>query len=189
MEDFQVSIRPLTDIELARRACEATVDREFTSSITIERLAKMEHSPLRCLLYWVELVGIPTQVSVHLVRHNQGVDHFVSSKRSDRRTDKSEVVDRDTPVTHCMLINAQALVNMGRKRLCPASAKETVKVYRYLRKEMLKVEPEFGVFLVPECVYRGGICPEAREGDAGVVGMMQAYKEYPQSTNKNRRVL
>lgn len=102
---------------------------------------------------------IPSFVSTHFVRHKFGVEHFVRTNRDDRGG--SDSVDRWTPVTHCMLLNAQALINMARKRLCNMSHRETVNVFREILKGVHEADPELFPFLVPECVYRK-MCPEPR---------------------------
>ena len=74
--------RKATDDDI-RRACEMTIHgRE--SKVNIRSLYRAEHSPIRCDVYWVELLGVPTASSVHFVRHKLGVEHFVGSNRPDR---------------------------------------------------------------------------------------------------------
>lgn len=143
---------------------------------------KSEHSPIRGLIYWVELLGIPSFVSVHLVRHKQGVEHFVQSKRDDLRPDKDEVVTRNTPVNHGMLINAQSIITISKKRLCYKASSKTVSTWRRLVKALYKNEPELASYCVPECVYRNGICPEFKECKPGLTKVMKAYKHYPLMT-------
>jgi len=169
-----VLVERVTDVDLVRWGCEMTMHGQ-TSKVGIGKMAKAEHSPLRLLMYKVELQHIPTFVSVHLVRHKIGVEHFVKSMRDDLYIDPEAVVDRDTPVNHGMLINAQALIQMARKRLCFKSHAKTVGVMRKLRRELAKVEPELAPFLVPECVYRGGMCPEFRECKPGLINVLDAY--------------
>jgi len=61
-----------------------------------------------------------------------------------------------------MFVNAQALVNMARKRLCFKAHEETRKVFLNLKREIMDIDSPLSRFLVPECVYRGGICPERK---------------------------
>lgn len=152
---MKVTVTPLTDIELVRKACASTIGRE--SNISYENILMCEHSPVRCLMYWIEMEDIPTFVSVHLVRHKIGVEHFVKSNREDRGGDSE--ANRYTPVTHSMLINAQALIALGRKRLCAQASKET----REVMEEIKKASPDYlKPFLKPECEYRGNTCHELR---------------------------
>lgn len=126
------------------------------------RMLAAEHSPIRAVLYHVVLTGIPYWVSVHLVRHKVGVEHFVSSQRPDRSPSGAARHDlpQDAPVTHAMLVNAAALIAMSRKRLCSKAAEETRKTWEQVRLEVAKIDPETAEAMVPECVYRGGRCPE-----------------------------
>jgi len=98
------------------------------------------------------MIGIPTFVSTHLVRHSIGVTHYVESNRDDRG---GQDVDRNTPVNHAMLINAQALMAMARKRLCGNAHRETVKVMIAIKNAVREVDPDLAQAMVPDCVYRG----------------------------------
>jgi hypothetical protein len=150
-----VEVQELTGPQWVRQACSFTINAP--SLVCIDDLLKAEHSPIRCLTYFVRMYSIPSFVSVHLVRHNIGVEHFVQSMRDDRGGSNEET--RWTPINHAMFINAQALINMARKRLCAKSHKETRRVMRAIKEEC----PDYlKPYLVPECTYRNGLCPEAR---------------------------
>lgn len=118
-----------------------------------------EHSPIRKLNFEVKLYDLPYWVSNHFVRHKHGVEHFVSTQRTDRvkvnRCDKPQ----DAPVDHEMDFNAQAMINMSRKRLCHTASPETRIAWTQTIKEVAKVEPVMKEVCVKECVYRG-FCPE-----------------------------
>jgi hypothetical protein len=131
----------------------------------------------RLINFWIELIGIPSFVSTHLVRHKFGVEHFVESNRDDRGGAGDESVNRLTPVNHGMFVNAQALIAMSRKRLCYASHIRTVAVWSRLRKAMKKVCPDMAEALVPECVYRGSFCPELRECKPGLEKVVAIYRK------------
>ena len=70
--------------------------------------------------------------------------------------------DRYTPVNLGLLLNAQSLIDMSKLRLCLQAAPETRKVFNDLRAEIAKVDPELASMMVRKCVYRGGLCGEAR---------------------------
>ena len=55
--------------------------------------------------------------------------------------------------------NAQALINMSRKRLCSQASPETREVMVEMKKEVAKQDPIMAEAMVRECVYRG-YCPE-----------------------------
>ena len=154
-----ITVEKLTGINLMRKACEATM-RGQESKMTLSKIYKSEHSPLRTQIFWVSMQGIPTFVSVHLVRHKIGVDHFVMSNREDRGGTGTE--DRYTPVNHSMLINAQALINISRKRLCGQASKETQDVWKAVVERMWIADYELAKYMVRECQYRNGYCPEIK---------------------------
>ena len=155
---MKINVEKLTDVSLVRRACEFTSRKP--SKITLDKIYQCEHSPLRTQMFWIEMRDIPTFVSVHLVRHKFGVEHFVESNRDDTKKD-SGIVDRNTLVNHAMLINAQALINMARKRLCSKTHTSTLLVMAYICSEVQIVDKDLAEYLVPECVYRGG-CNELK---------------------------
>lgn len=156
---MKVTAYKLTGEGLAQRACSFT-NHMKSSNISLEKLYHCEHSPMRTQLFWVEMYGIPTFVSVHLVRHSQGVTHYVESNRDDRGgVDK---VDRLTPVNHAMLCNAQALINMSRKRLCAKAHAKTQEVMYQIKEAVSEVDDDLARYMVTECVYRGGQCYELK---------------------------
>lgn len=145
---------------------DAEVGRNFRRKILLA-----EHSPIRCLQFRIRLENLPYWVSVHLVRHKIGVDHFVTTQRDDR-TDKPvsrAAMPQGAPVTHEMLVNAQALIAMSRKRLCFLASPETTLAWKKVRSLVLAIgEPELADLMVPECVYRG-FCPEMSRCKANYV--------------------
>ena len=155
---MKITASKLTSPDLARLACQYTMHSHAASSITMERLYAMEHSPIRTQIFAVEMVYIPNFVSVHFVRHKIGVEHYVQTMREDRGA--SEVANRLTPTNHLMIANAQALINMARKRLCHKASFETREVMAKIRTAVGGVDPALGNVMVPECYYRGFICHE-----------------------------
>jgi hypothetical protein len=155
-----VTVEKLTDERLMQRACAITIDKD--SKATLDSIYDCEHSPIRTQMFWIEMKNIPSFVSVHLVRHKFGVEHFVKSLREDRCGKGNEVETRNSPVNHGMLINAQALINMARKRLCGKASKETLAVMAMIKEKVQEVDPVLAKYLVPECIYRGGVCHEPK---------------------------
>lgn len=153
-----IEVTKLTDESLMREACAYTINAE--SKMTLPRIYQCEHSPMRTQIFWVEMVDIPTFVSVHFVRHKHGVEHFVKSNRNDRPSYTGDA-GREHPVNHAMLCNAQALINMARKRLCFKAHPETVDVMVKIKIEVGKTDPALAQFMVPECLYRNG-CNELK---------------------------
>ena len=57
--------------------------------------------------------------------------------------------------------NAQALINMSRKRLCNQASPETREVMEAMKEEVSKRDKFVAEVMVKECVYRG-FCPEMK---------------------------
>lgn len=152
-------VKDLTGIETFKKACEATTGKSITKETAHNLLKKMylaEHSPIRCRLFFIEIKNIPTFVCNHFVRHKVGVEFFCLSHRSDRCKVPDEQSNRLTPTSFSMLINAQALINMARKRLCNKASEETRKVMKLIRETIQTIDPLLALTLVPDCIYRGG---------------------------------
>lgn len=106
----------------------------------------------------IRMVGIPYFLSVHLVRHKFGVEHFVSTQRDDRNEGR-KVSRKDLPqgalVNHTMYINAQELMFISRRRLCGMADPDMRKLWEAVVEEVRKVDPILAEYCVPMCVYRG----------------------------------
>lgn len=123
------------------------------------KLLKAEHSPIRKLSFSWRWVDVPYWVSVHFCRHKIGIEHFVKTQRTDRTgVDRSEL-PQGAFVSHECVADAQALINISRKRLCNSASPETREAWKLVKAEVEKVEPELAKCMVRECVYRG-YCPE-----------------------------
>ena len=148
--------------EDVRHSCGITVNKTLTSDITEEwkyKLLLSEHSPIRQIIVKATFVDIPYWVSVHLTRHKIGIEHWVRSQRTDRTGVDRNSLPQNTLVTHEIECNAQALINISRKRLCAKASTETSLIWIALIEEINAIEPELARLCVEECVYRG-FCPE-----------------------------
>jgi hypothetical protein len=94
-------------------------------------------------------------VSVHLVRHKFGIEHWVKSNRTDRTgVDRNDLL-QSALVNHECEANAQAIINISRKRLCNQASPETREAWQAVIEEIRKVEPELASVCVSDCLYRG----------------------------------
>lgn len=125
-----------------------------------------EHSPIRLLEYDWSWGEIRQWVTAHLVRHHEGCEKFVHTQRGDRRKilEDYEVETRDELPQGAlndmdMTANAQALINISRKRLCNCASKETREAWIQVKEAIAEVDPVLASKMVPECLYRG-FCPE-----------------------------
>jgi hypothetical protein len=154
---MEIKVTKITDVTLMQKACSYTINKE--SKMSLNKIYKTEHSPLRTQMFVVEMIDIPTFVSVHLVRHKIGVEHFVKSNREDRPGFSGDL-GREQPVNHMMLLNAQALIQMALKRLCSTTHAKTKEVIEKIKYLVEQVDPDLAKYMVPQCIYRGGICQE-----------------------------
>ena len=114
-----------------------------------------EHSPIRKfhinwkwtdLLWWVQ---------THFTRHHVGVEWFVSTSRTDRTGIDRSTIGQDAPVNVQGEANAQAIINISRKRLCTQASKETREAWQAFLETFKESEPELYRCCVPDCIYRG----------------------------------
>lgn len=120
-----------------------------------------EHSPIRLVEFDWTWKNIMQWVTTHFVRHHEGCEKFVHSQRGDRRVlsvPRNELLqsalnDMD------MTANAQAIINISRKRLCSCASKETREAWKQVIEAIKEVDPVLADKCVPECLYRG-FCPE-----------------------------
>lgn len=148
-------------LNAARRTIGKTATDKEPSNSWKAKILLAEHSPIRLLEYDWGWSKIRQWVTVHLVRHHEGVEKFVHSQRSDRR---ELPCDRDHLYQGArndmdMTANAQALINISRKRCCNCASKETREAWAIVLDELEKIDPVLRSKCVPECVYRG-FCPE-----------------------------
>ena len=133
---------------------------KYPSSKWKSNILLAEHSPIRELKFTIRFYDIPYYIVMHLVRHKIGVEHYVSTQRTDRTGVDRNKLPQDNLVTYTMVADAQALINISRKRLCSQASKETREVWNMVRNAIADVgETELAYAMQPECVYRG-FCPE-----------------------------
>lgn len=185
-------------VNAARRTWgKAPIDREPSNKFKREILLA-EHSPIRLLEYDFTIENIRQWVIVHLVRHHEGCEKFVHTQRQDineeiERITKTiiDIFEREGLLRDGwrerdylfqgqgndmdMTCNAQAFINISRKRLCKGCpSPETRMAWEIVIKKLEEVDPILAEKCVPECVYRG-FCPE-RKRCCGYVNT-EAYRK------------
>lgn len=162
---MDIKVRALTEttemLNRARRTVKKEALDKEPSDKFIRSIYLSEHSPIRDRIFTVSIKGIKSWVATHLARHSVGYTPYISTQRDDRvdydgsRDDRKQgdLVDMD------ITLNAQAFINVSRKRLCHMAHPETVKVWRSVIDELAKLDPHLADVCVPECIYRG-FCPE-----------------------------
>lgn len=140
-------------------AANTTVNKEEgtkePSSSWKRRMLLCEHSPIRHLLVSHKWTDMKYWVSVHISRHKYGIEHWVRTQRTDRTNLDRNDLPQSAIVEHEILANAQALINISRKRLCHLASPETRYAWLALRAYIQEKEPELAEAMVADCVYRG----------------------------------
>ena len=148
----------------AKRAALKTMGlRPKTKEPTNTWKAKMllaEHSPIRNVNYYISINNIRTWVGTHLVRHWLGFVPVVHAQREDRRVwDWSrDELPQGSWNDMDIMANAQALINVSRKRLCGNASKETREAWKKVQDAVREVDPVMADKMVPNCIYRGFCC-------------------------------
>lgn len=166
-KELEVKCEIVSGWEWAKRAALRTIGlRPKTNQPTNSWKAKMllaEHSPVRNVTYYISINNIRTWVTTHLVRHWLGFIPFVHSQREDRRTlecPRDELPQGSLNDVDFM-VNAQALINISRKRLCNCASKETREAWEKVKEAVREIDNVMADKMVANCVYRG-FCPELK---------------------------
>ena len=147
-------------------------DKEISEEY-MYKMYKCEHSPIRLRQFRIVIENCPSWVATHFCRHHIGVEKFVSTQRTDRTGVDRNKLPQDAPVRLEMWANAQAIINISRKRLCNCASKETRDIWIMVLSELYKIDEPLYKACVPECIYRGH-CPEYK--GCGMINS-KAYQE------------
>lgn len=165
MSQVSVNSVQVTSWKRALNAARKTVgkkplDKE-PSDLWKGKMLLAEHSPIRLVEFDISIENIKQWISTHLVRHWLGFIPFVHSQREDRRELNCSRDDLPQGSLNDMNIsaNAQALINVSRKRLCNQASKETRETWQKVHESIREIDPIMASKMVPECIYRG-FCPE-----------------------------
>lgn len=173
-------IKKCCDWKLVKNECRNTVNKDFTdhepTSKFKEKLLLAEHSPINIIRIHFRWEGIKSWISVHFARHWLGWLKWISTQRTDRTGVNRDKAPQDTPVNMDVEADAQALINVGRVRLCYQASTETREYAEDLKVSIKEEagEPELSNVLVPNCIYRGG-CPEMFPCEHNLWGRFLAY--------------
>ena len=131
-------------------------------------ITRAEHSPIRLIEFLVKTEDVKSWITVHNVRHKIGIEHFVSTQRDDRTGVSRDDKPQGTLVDYEFLVNLQELMTICRKRFCRQAHAETQAFWHGVVDALLADAKSASVLmpvkdlLVPECVARGGKCPEMK---------------------------
>ena len=146
-----------------KRSARTTISRDGEGAYPSDKWKKhmllAEHSPIRKIKFSWKWSNLKSWVSVHFVRHKFGIEHWVSTQRTDRTGIDRDTSPQDSPVSHEAEANAQALIFISRRRLCNQASTETRQAWIEVKEKVKENDPILASVMVPECVYRG-FCPE-----------------------------
>lgn len=157
---MKVSVRKLTTINEVKEFITASLNDHKESTIKgLRKLYLSEHSPMYTQIFIVKLEGIPSYVSTHFRTHKKNfIAETVTTNRSDRGG--SDTAGRMTPVDMIIYCNAKTLVDMSLKRLCSNADSIARKLMGMIKDEIKDIDPDLYEFMVPQCLYRCGLCQE-----------------------------
>jgi thymidylate synthase ThyX len=161
---MEVKVTNETGWKRAMNAARRTVGKEPLDKEPSDNFKLMslfaEHSQIKLVEYLISFKALRQWVGVHILRH-PFVLPFIHSQREDRR--ELDVPRDELPQgalnDQDFVMNAQALINVSRKRLCNCASKETREAWKAVKDEIAKTEPNMAAVMVPNCIYRG-FCPE-----------------------------
>lgn len=144
--------------QLAFRTIGKETEKEPTSKWK-SKMLRCQHSPIRSLVLTITFKDIPYWVVGHFVRHKHGCEHYVQTQRTDRTGVNRDEIPQGALVDYTLIANAEAIINISRKRLCEQASVETRNAWILAVQKIALVEPELSQVCVPECVFRG-FCTE-----------------------------
>ena len=166
---MQVKVTRLTDWQLVvdearRTAWKDSLGHEPSHAFKMHALMS-RHSPIQALLFRIEFKELKSWISVHLVRHHSVDGHWVSSQRPDRSPTGAnrDMLPQGSLVNHDIILNAQEILYISKKRLCMQASQETREAWQKVVEELRNIgEVELAAFCKPECWWCGNQCPETK---------------------------
>lgn len=170
MENKSFKIKSITRIgswnralNMARRtAGKEPTDKEPSEKWKAQMLLS-EHSPIRMVEYDTVWENIKQRITVHYVRHHNGIEKFVHTQRDDRNPNviNSDDLPQGALNDMALSLNAQAILNISKVRLCNLASRDTRKCWEDFLTELRKIDPVLVSKCKPSCIYRG-FCPEMK---------------------------
>lgn len=141
--------------QAARTTIRKDGDGLYPSDSWKKTILLAEHSPIRKIKVSWKWKDLMSWVSVHFVRHKFGIEHWVSTQRTDRTGVNRNEQPQSAPVDHECEANAQALIFISRRRLCRQASKETREAWEAVIEKVAEKDPVLASVCVPDCIYRG----------------------------------
>lgn len=150
-------------VNAARRTVGKKPINKEPSETFKKKILLAEHSPIRLLEYDFTWEDIQQWITAHYVRHHEGCEKFVHTQRVDRnellKGLKRDELPQGLLNDMDMACNAQAFINISRRRLCSCASAETRKAWELVIEFLREIDSVLAEKCAPECIYRG-FCPE-----------------------------
>ena len=170
-----------TDVLNAARFTQrkAPLDKEPSDKFK-KQIVRAEHSPLRALIFYIDMYDIPYYAAMHFRTHKLVHLPLVTTGRPDidgnqkprEKQLKSELVNMR------LMLDAQEIIAISRVRLCNKAEFETKMIWHKVVMELYKIEPILATACAPNCYYRS-ICPEIKScGFHQSKGFAESYDKY-----------
>ena len=163
--EMKVEITRLTSWNEVLNAARFTQRKEALDKEPSEKfkknIIKAEHSPLRALMFNIDMYDVPYYTAMHFRTHKLVHLPVISTSRPDvngNMKPRSEQ-KKDEPVNVRLMLDAQEIIAISKVRLCNRAELETRITWIQVISSLYKIEPELANACVPNCVYRG-FCPE-----------------------------
>lgn len=142
-------------------------DANFPRLETWHKMLLSTHSSHRAVLYRVYIEDIPYFAHVYLIRHHLGIQPHVYSQRDDGGAElhsKRDSYPQGALISMCADINADALLQIARKRLCYKSHRVIQEVLRKIKISLIangdKYDQVLGNLMMRPCEWYPGYCSE-----------------------------
>lgn len=153
-------------------AARTTVKKDAIDKIPSDNwkksIARAGHSPIRLIEFHIKVTGVKSWITVHNVRHKIGIEHWVSTQRSDRTGKNRDELPQGSLVDYEFCVNLDELMFICQRRFCKQADKETIEFWNNIIQFLLSdkyaseiLNPIKDLF-VPMCVRCGGNCPEMK---------------------------
>jgi hypothetical protein len=162
---MKIEITPITNWMHVLNAARFTQRKSLIFKEPSDKFKKQmviaEHSPLRALMFYIDMYDIPYYVAMHFRTHKLVHLPLVTTSRPDidgNMKPREEQLKAEL-VNMRLMIDAQEIIAISRVRLCNRAEKETNSIWNAVIEELRKIEPILADACVPNCIYRG-FCPE-----------------------------
>ena len=104
----------------------------------------------------------PRSVAMQMETHKKKNRFYLwmGTARTDRNDAIKGEYSREQLVPFAMVFTARAIKEISHYRLCKKAEQPTREFLRVLQAELIGIEPELAMQMMPLCEYRGGICTE-----------------------------